>query len=187
MRRLPIADCRLPIGRPSAVGCLAGGGLGQQFEAEDRFRRGLPIADCRLPIGRSSAARSLSRGGHDGRQGVCFLQQRGQFPGGHDAGLNQQFEPQCGFVGLFFNRANFGDEFRPASRTARGAIVRGHRGSTAHDLLGDGPGGVVFFGYSLGELDNTQSERFGSVLQFNRVHGPTLRLQLAIGNRQSAI
>jgi hypothetical protein len=147
----------------------------------------LPIADCRLPINGSFAGRRLARGRHDGSQGIGFFEQGGQFLCGYDFGFYQQFEPQGGFVGFFFDRADFGDEFRPAPRAARRTIIRGHRGSAANDLFGNDPAGIVIFGNSTGQFDNPQRKSFGAGFQFNWVHNLKLQIQSAIGNRQSAI
>jgi hypothetical protein len=147
----------------------------------------LPIADCRLPINGSFAGSRLARGRHNGGQGVGFFEQGGQFFCRHDARFNQQFEPQGGFVGFFFDRANFGDEFRPAPRATRRAIIRGHRSSAPDDLFGDDATGIVIFWNRTGQFDDSQSKGFGAGFQFNWVHGVKLQIQSAIGNRQSAI
>jgi len=147
----------------------------------------LPIADCRLPINGSFAGRRLARGRHDGSQGAGFFEQGGQFLCGHDFGFNQQFEPQGGLVGFFFDRANFGDEFRPAPRATRRAIIRGHRSPAPNDLFGDDTARIVIFWNRTGQFDDPQSKGFGPSLQFNWIHGVKLQIQSAIGNRQSAI
>jgi len=147
----------------------------------------LPIADCRLPINGSFAGCRLARGCHDGNQAVGFFEQGGQLLCGYDFGLNQQFEPQCRFVGFFFNRTDFGDEFRPASRATRRAIIRGHRDSAANDLLGNDPAGIVNFWNRAGQFDDSQRKGLGTSFEFNWVHGVKLQIQSAIGNRQSAI
>jgi hypothetical protein len=147
----------------------------------------LPIADCRLPINRSFAGCRLTRGCHDGGQGVGFFQQRGQFFRRHDAGLNQQFEPQGGFVRLFLDRPNFRDEFSLTAGAATGAIVRRHRSAAANDLFGDDTAGIVIFGNCASQFDDPQREGFGACFQLGRIHGLKLQTQSAIGNRQSAI
>lgn len=128
----------------------------------------LPMADGRWPINGSFAGRRLARGRPDGNQGIGFFE-------------------QGGFVGFFFDRADFGDEFRPAPRAARRTIIRGHRGSAANDLFGNDPAGIVIFGNSTGQFDNPQRKSFGAGFQFNWVHNLKLQIQSAIGNRQSAI
>ena len=147
----------------------------------------LPIADCRLPIKDLLAGRGFPGGGHDGCQFICLFKQGGQFARGHDVGFNQQFEPQRGFVGLFFDDSDLGDEFRRTTRPATGAVVGGNGSSAADNLLGDGAGGVIILRNCLGQLDDSQSKSFCPGFEFNRSHGVKLQTQSAIGNRQSSI
>jgi hypothetical protein len=147
----------------------------------------LPIADCRLPINGSFTGRRLARGRHDCSKVVGFLQKRRQLARRHYARFDEQFEPQRGLVGLFFNRANFGYKFRPAPRAATGAIVCGYRSAAANDLFGDDTSGIVAFWNSPGQFDDSQGKRFGARFQFDWIHAPKLQTQSAIGNRQSAM
>ena len=147
----------------------------------------LPIADCRLPINSSFAGRRLAGGRHDGSQGVGFFQQCRQFFCRHDARLNQQFEPQGSFVRFFLDRANFGNEFRPAPRAARRAIIRSHRSSATNDLLGNDAASIVILGNRTSQFDDPQGKRFGPGFQLDWVHLPKLQIQSVIGNRQSAM
>ena len=147
----------------------------------------LPIADCRLPIYRLFAGRRLTGGSHDGSQSVGFFQQGGQLFCSHDVGLDQQFEPQGGFIGFFFDSANFGDEFSPAPCATRRAIIGGHRSSAANNLPGDNTASIVIFGNCPGQFNDPQSKGFGASLRFNWVHDVKLQIQSAIGDRQSAI
>ena len=147
----------------------------------------LPIADCRLPIKKSFAGRGFARGGHDGCQCVGFVVQRGQFLCGHRAGFNEQFEPQRGFVSLFLDGADFGDEFSRTAGAATGAVICRHGSSAADNLSGDRPAGIVRFGNGARQLDDSQRKRFRAGFEFGRVHGANLQTQSAIGNRQSAI
>jgi len=95
----------------------------------------LPIADCRLPIKQLFAGRSFARCGHDGSKRIGFLQESGQLADRHDTGLDQQFEPQGGFVRFFFDGSDFGDEFGLAAGAATGAVVCGHGRAAANDLF----------------------------------------------------
>jgi len=147
----------------------------------------LPIADCRLPINGLFAGRCLARGRHDSRQGIGLFEQGGQFFCGYDFGFDQQFEPQCRFVGFFFDRADFRNEFRTATSATRCAVIRCHRSPAANDLFGNDTSSIVIFGNRSGQFDDSQSKGFGSGFQFGGVHSPKLQIQLAIGNWQSAI
>jgi hypothetical protein len=147
----------------------------------------LPIADCRLPIGKLFAGRGFARRRHDGGQFTGFQQQRGKFSRGHDAGLDEQLQPQRGFIRLFLDDSDFGDEFGLAAGAATGAVIRGHRGAAADNLFGDHASGVVGLGDCARELDDSQRKSFRADFKFSRVHGANLQTQSAIGNRQSAI
>ncbi len=147
----------------------------------------LPIADCRLPIGESLSRRSLARGRHDCRKLVRFCQKRGKFSRGHDVGLDEQFEPQCRLVCFFFDRPDLGNKFGLTARPATGAVVRSHRSSASHDLLGDDASGVVIFWNRPGQLYDTQGKSFGAGFQFSWGHDVKLQTQSAIGNRQSSM
>ena len=147
----------------------------------------LPIADCRLPIGELLPRRSFARRCHDCNKLVGFLQQGGQLACGHRARFNKQFEPQRGFIRLFLNGSDFGDEFGLAAGAATGAVIRRHRSAAADNLLGDDASGVVIFWNRPCKFDDTQGKGFGSSFEFSWVHGASLQPQSAIGNRQSAI
>ena len=147
----------------------------------------LPIADCRLPIKTLFTRRGFARGSHDGCQRVGFLKQRGQFLCGHRVRFDEQFEPQRGFVSLFFDGSDFGDEFGLAAGAAARTVIRRHRGAAADNLFGNGPASIVRFGDGARKLDNSQREGFCAGFEFCRVHGANLQTQSAIGNRQSAI
>ena len=151
----------------------------------------LPIAGCRLPILKLFAGRGFAGGCHDGCQGVGFFKQGGQFICTHDAGFAQQFQPERSFIGLFFDRSDFGDEFRPtagaATGAATGAVIGRDRCAAADDLFGYGATGIIGFGDGACEFDNSQGECFGASLKFSGVHLPKLQIQPAIGNRQPAI
>jgi hypothetical protein len=147
----------------------------------------MPIANCRLPIKGSFAGRRLARGRHDCSKIVGFLQKRRQLARRHYARLDEQFEPQRGLVGFFFNRANFGYKFRPAPRAATGAIVCGHRSAAANDLFGDDTSSIVAFGNRPGQFNDSQGKCFGPYFQFDWVHATKIQIQSAIGNRQSAM
>ena len=147
----------------------------------------LPIADCRLPITDSLAGRSFARGCHDGREFVGFVEKCRQFLGRQNAGLNQQFEPQGGFIRLFLDRSHFGDKLGLAAGAATGSIIRGHRSGAAQDLFGDDAPGLVAFWHRPGHFDNAEGKSFGSGFKLGWVHGVKLQFQSAIGNRQSTI
>jgi len=147
----------------------------------------LPIAGCRLPINGSFAGRRLARGRHDGSQGIGFFEQGGQFLYGYDFRFNQQFEPQCRFVGFFFDRAGFGDEFRATPSATRRAIIRRHRSPTANNLFGNDTSRIVIFRNRAGQFNDSQRKSFSSGFQFGWVHSPKLQIQSAIANRKLAI
>jgi len=147
----------------------------------------LPIADCRLPITDSFSRRRFARCGHDGGQLVRFIQQCRQFFCRQNARLDQQFQPERGFVGFFLDGADFGDEFGLAAGATTGAVIRRHRSAAANDLFGDGAAGIVGFGNGARQLDDSQRESFRAGFEFGRIHGANLQTQSAIGNRQSAI
>ena len=83
----------------------------------------LPIADCRLPIKKSFSGSGFARCGHDGGEVVGFLQQRRQLARGHRRGFDEQFEPQRGFVRLFLDGSDFGNEFGLAAGAALGRFI----------------------------------------------------------------
>jgi len=147
----------------------------------------LPIAACRLPIAESFSRRRFARSGHYGGQLVGFVQQRGQFFCRQNARLDQQFQPERGFVGFFLDGADFGDEFGLTAGAATGAIICRHRSAAADDLFGDGASGIIGFWNGARQLDDSQRKSFCACLEFGRVHGANLQTQSAIGNRQSAI
>ena len=147
----------------------------------------LPIADCRLPIGKLLSRRSLARGRHDCRKLVRFGQKRGKFSLGHDAGLDEQFEPQRGFISLLLDCSNLGDEFGLTACPATGAVVSRHRSSASHDLPGNDTSRVVTFGNRSRQLNDSQGKSFGAGFQFSWSHDAKLQTQSAIGNRQSAM
>ena len=147
----------------------------------------LPIADCRLPISRLFARCRFARCGHDGSEHIGLLQKGGQLAGRHDAGLNEQFEPQRCFISLFLDGSNFGDEFGLTAGAATSSIVCGHRSATANDLFGDDTSSIIVFWNCPGEFDDSQGKRFGARFQFGWIHAPKLQTQSAIGYRQSAM
>ena len=151
------------------------------------MRKQLPVAGCRLPIGKSLSGRGFARCRHDRGEGAGFLQERRQFSRGHCPGFDEQFEPQCGFVGFFLNDSDFGDEFGVAAGAATGAIIRRHRSATANDLFGDDASGIVIFWNHLRQFNDSQGKRFGARFQFGWIHGAKLQTQSATGSRQPAI
>jgi hypothetical protein len=147
----------------------------------------LPIADCRLPIGKLFARRRFARGGRYGCEFVCFRKEGGELACGQRARFNKQFEPKCGFVRLFLDGSDFGDEFGLAAGAAAGAIIRRHRSTAANDLFGDNTPGVIGFRDCARELDDPQRKCFRTGFEFSWIHGANLQTKSAIGNRQSAI
>jgi len=165
-----------------------------------------PMAAGRWPLATSFAGRSLARGGHDGGKLVGRCQQRGKLLFRPHARLDQQFEPEGGFIGFLFDRADFGNELRLASRPATGAIIGRHRGSTANNLRRNCPSGRCFWD-RVGQLDDSECKLFGSQFEFRRIHAIKRQtpktisnalplgwlartprvVESAIGNRQSAI
>lgn len=147
----------------------------------------LPIADGRLPIRGSFSRRSLARGRHDGGEFIRFSQKSRQFALRHDAGLDQQFQPERGFVSLFLNRADLGNELRLASGPATGAVVCGHGSSAAQNLPCDDAPSVFSFGNLPTHCDDAQGKSLGAGFQFSRSHDVKLQIQSAIGNWQSSM
>ncbi|HTY87514.1 MAG TPA: hypothetical protein VMB80_08625 [Candidatus Acidoferrum sp.] len=147
----------------------------------------LPMADGRLPINGSFAGRGFARASHDGGQGIGLLRQRRQFFYGHNAGFDRQFQPQRSFVGFLFHCADFGNELRLAARTATGAVICRHGGSTAQNLPGNDAASIIVLGDRPTHFDDSQGESFGAGFQFGWDPIPKLRIQLAMGNRQSAL
>ena len=147
----------------------------------------LPIADCRLSIGASRAGCCLARGGHDGSQIIGFLQQRGEFAGGGDAGFAEQLQPQRRLVRFLFDGADFGDKFRFASRAACRSVVGHDRSAAADDLPGGDLPRIIAFGNCSRQFNDAESKTLGSLLEFNRVHALKLSNQSPIANRQSTI
>lgn len=145
----------------------------------------LPIADCRLPI--SSACGGFAQGGHDGGQIVCFLQQRRQFAGGDGSRFGEQFKPEGGFIGFFFDDANFRDEFRFAASSACGPVIRRQGSSAADDLFCNDASHVIGLGNRARQFNDAKRKVFGSLFQFGWVQGAKLSSQSATGNRQSAM
>jgi hypothetical protein len=146
----------------------------------------LPIADCRLPIAKSFAGRRLARCSHDGGEFVGFSKERGQFHCGQNPRLDEQFEPESGFIGFFLDRSDFCDELGLAARAATGAIVGRHGSSASQYLFGNNTPRVVVFWDFAAHLDDPQCKCFSSRLEFGGIHGMRLQTQSAIGNRQSA-
>ena len=147
----------------------------------------LPIADCRLPIGELFPRGRLSRRRHDCRKLVRFSQNCGEFSLRHRAGLDEQFEPQCRLVCFFLNRPDLGDEFSLTARSTTGAVVRSHRSSASHDLLGNSASCVVALWNCPRQFDDSQGEGFGTGFQLGWIHSAKLSSQSAIGNLQSAM
>jgi hypothetical protein len=74
----------------------------------------------------------IKGGGDDHRQnGVCFGDQVVQEIGAEISKLGDHFEPEDGFIGLFFTDAQFGTKLGGASGPTCGSIVRSNRGSTS--------------------------------------------------------
>ena len=134
----------------------------------------------RLPIAKLFAGRGFARGSHNGGQRVGFVEERGQFLCGHRAGFDEQFEPQRGFVSLFLDGSDFGDESGRAAGTATDTAVRRHRAAAADNLSGNRPAGIVGLGDGACELDDSQGKSFCASFEFSRIHGANLQTQSAI-------
>jgi len=147
----------------------------------------LPIADCRLPIAGLAVGCGFARRSHDGSQFIRFLQKGSQLSGGHDAGLYQQFEPKRRLIRFFFDSSDFGNELRPASGATASSVIRSHGSAAANDLPGYGTRSVVVFRNRPCQFDDSQHKRFCPRFQVGRIHNQSVRIQSAIGNRQSAI
>ncbi len=145
------------------------------------------IYDLRFTIRASLARRDFARRRHDRSEFVGFVQQCGEFPCRHDAGLDKQFEPQRGFIGFFLDRSDFGNEFGLTSRSTTRAIICCDRSSTPQDLLGNNAARVVVFGNCSAHPVDSQSKSLGSRLEFGWLHAAKLQIQSPISNRQSAI
>ena len=91
------------------------------------------------------------------------------------------------FVGLLFNNADFGNEFRARSRLARRTIIRADRRAGSDKLIRDGPCANSPHWNRLHQSQNPKPELFRPLLQFRRIHKHHLSAQSAIGNWQSAI
>ena len=149
----------------------------------------LPIADCRLPIRESLSRRSLARRSHYGGQLVRFGQKSRTLARRHSFGLDQQFEPKRRLISFFFNRADLGNKFGWAARSATGPIICRYRSrsATANNLLGNRTTSIVILGNGPRQIDDPPGKGFSASLQFGRIHGAKVQTQSAIGNQQSAI
>ena len=147
----------------------------------------LPIADCRLPIAKLAAGGGFTGGGHNCCEVVGFLQQSGELAFRYNSRFNEQFEPQSGFIGFFFDRADLGDEFRFASGATCCPIIGGHRCAAADNLFGNDSSSIIALGNCSGEFDNPKRKSFGALFEFRGIHTPNLRNQSPIANRQPAI
>jgi hypothetical protein len=147
----------------------------------------LPIANCQLPIKESLSCRSFARGHHDGRKLVCLGQKSRKLSGSHRSRFDQQFEPQCRLIRLFFDRADLGDEFSLTTSPATRPVICRHGSAAANDLLGNRPSGIVVLRNGPGQFNDAERKSFSSGLQFGGIHGSKLQTQSAIGNRQSAL
>ncbi len=192
IKELPIDDCRLPIADRLAERherCGASNLSDSKFTGETsaplslrRPNKNSTIANRQSPIANFPLfSRScFARARHNGRQLVGFLQQRDQLACGHCAGLDEQLEPQRGFVGFFFDRADFSDEFGLATRSATSAIIRGDRSAATDNLLGNNAASVVVFWNGASQLDDPQSKSFRARFQLGGVHDSKLQIQPAV-------
>jgi hypothetical protein len=148
--------------------------------------RELPIADCRLPIWGLRARSGLARSCHDGGQIGCFLQDFHESLFRQNFRFTKQFQSQRSFIGFFFNNSNFRNEFSPASRATRRAVVCSNGCSAADNLPCNHTTGSCFWNH-VRQFDNSQCKSLRSGFEFRWVHRLKLQIQSAIGNRQSAI
>ena len=142
----------------------------------------LPIADCRLPIGGLFPRSGLARRRHDCSQFISLLQKRAQFASGHNSRLDEQLDPQRGFIGLLHNSPDFGDKLGLASRPATSPVVGRNRGSASQNLFGENASGIVILWNRTGHLDDSQCKRLGPSFQFGGSHEPPLQTQSSTGN-----
>jgi hypothetical protein len=147
----------------------------------------LSIADCRLSIKESLSCRSFARSRHDGRKLVGLGQKSRKFSGSHRSRFDQQFEPKCRLIRLFFDRTDFGNEFGLTAGSATGPVICRHGSAAADDLLGNRTSGIVVLRNGPGQFNDSERKSFSSSLQFGGIHGSKLQTQSAIGNRQSAM
>jgi hypothetical protein len=71
--------------------------------------------------------------------------------------LDDQFEPQLGFICLFKNDAHFGDELTSGASATSAAIICSDGRATANELIGNRSSLNRFWQCSH-ELDNSQRE-----------------------------
>lgn len=140
-----------------------------------------------LPIYRSDARSRFARRSHDRSQIICLLEKRRQLAAWYNPRFTQQFEPKRGFVRFFFHCSNFSYEFRLASSTARGTVIRSHRRPATDNLIRNGASCDISFRNGPRQFDNSEREVFGALFQFDRVHNRKVLEQSAIANRQSSI
>jgi len=149
--------------------------------------RRLPIADCRLPIADSSIRRCFTRRRHNCGKVVRLLHNCGQLACGDNSRFSKKFEPESGFVGLFFESSDFCNKLGLASGPASCPIVCRDRSAAANDLILYHSSGFVRFRDCSRKLNYPKRKVFGALFQFGGVHTPKVLEQSPIANRQSSI
>jgi len=117
----------------------------------DRFRCGFP------------------RRGHNGNNLICFIKQRLHAFFGQNAVFDDQLKPQRRFISLFGDRAKFGIEFRFGTPPAGRAVIRCHRSTGPHKLIGDGSA-LNGIGKGINNLQNPKRKLLRSCFQYRGIH-----------------
>jgi hypothetical protein len=68
---------------------------------------------------------------------TSFVSQSRRALSGEQSVLDNEFEPELGFVRLFLNDAHFRDEIPTGTRTARRPVVRGYGRAGPKQLVAD--------------------------------------------------
>jgi hypothetical protein len=148
------------------------------------------ILDLRFAICDLAAGGRKARSRHNGRQLASFLVQGFDASSRQQSGLDNQFHPKGGLVGLLLDGAQLGDELSFRAATAGGPVVGANRGAAANQLPTNGPA-FDAFGQCTDELKHTQRELFGPQFQFFFRHNSSLvleqRRQPFTSNRKSQI
>ena len=170
MKKLPIADCRLPIETARLL-----------------TTAGAPIEGVKaLVVGFSISRYRLPGCGHNRCKFVGLLEKLSQSLPRDYLRFSEQFEPKSSFVSLFLNDPNFCREFCLAPRSATRSVVRRNRRPTSYQLRGDCPSGNRSWDRSA-KFENARRKRLGPSLQFPCVHERRIGCPSPIGNAQSPI
>ena len=113
--------------------------------------------------------RRKARGGHNGGQFDGFLMQSRNHLCFQQIISNNQFHPISGFIRLFLNRPELGNELRFRTAAAGGSIIGSHRHSAADQLTTNR---TTFSrpGQSANQFEHPQGELLRALLQFSFIH-----------------